>query len=329
MNRYFSFEVEVMDDKNFRRRLLYAALSKMEFGYTLFHAIQSKARVKPYICTMPLKLADGWNLIQINLEELTRKAYGNSYVETLRVQMHANCRLRRISFAERLYSEDDLPPEFKLFLPASTGAASSDSIHNALERPVVYRALQSLQKKLGAERFPLVPMSYYSHHSAMRFTPEFPLVAKVGSAEAGYGKMRFLKQEDLEDFRSVLALHNDYVTLERFVEDRLYDIRVQKIGDHYRAYKRENANWKGNVGTCLLEEIEVTEKFREWAEECGKLFGGMDILTVDAIHTADGKDWILEINDTASGFAPCSLEEDMAVTRQLVLQRLQEAYDSS
>ncbi|KAL6041769.1 Asparaginyl-tRNA synthetase, cytoplasmic (Asparagine--tRNA ligase) (AsnRS), variant 2 [Balamuthia mandrillaris] len=204
-----------------------------------------------------------------------------------------------------------------------------DSIHNALERPVVYRALQNLQKKLGAERFPLVPMSYYSHHSAMRFTPEFPLVAKVGSAEAGYGKMRFLKQEDLEDFRSVLALHNDYVTLERFVEDRLYDIRVQKIGDHYRAYKRENANWKGNVGTCLLEEIEVTEKFREWAEECGKLFGGMDILTVDAIHTADGKDWILEINDTASGFAPCSLEEDMAVTRQLVLQRLQEAYDSS
>ncbi|KAL6041767.1 Cilia- and flagella-associated protein 20 [Balamuthia mandrillaris] len=112
MNRYFSFEVEVMDDKNFRRRLRAS-------NY------QSKARVKPYICTMPLKLADGWNLIQINLEELTRKAYGSSYVETLRVQMHANCRLRRISFAERLYSEDDLPPEFKLFLPASTGAASS------------------------------------------------------------------------------------------------------------------------------------------------------------------------------------------------------------
>jgi hypothetical protein len=78
----------------------------------------------------------------------------------------------------------------------------------------------------------------------------------------------------------VVALHKDYVTLERLVEDREYDIRVQKVGTHLRAYKRMNSNWKGNVGTCVLEEIEVTDLFREWAEECGKLFGGMDILTV-------------------------------------------------
>ncbi|CAF2155176.1 unnamed protein product [Brassica rapa] len=35
----------------------------------------------------------------------------------LRVQVHANCRLRRIYFAERLYSDEELPPEFKLYLP--------------------------------------------------------------------------------------------------------------------------------------------------------------------------------------------------------------------
>ena len=34
-----------------------------------------------------------------------------------RVQIHANCRIRRIYFSDRLYSEDELPPEFKLFLP--------------------------------------------------------------------------------------------------------------------------------------------------------------------------------------------------------------------
>jgi hypothetical protein len=38
-------------------------------------------------------------------------------VETVRVTVHANCRLRRIYFADRPYGEEELPPEFKLFLP--------------------------------------------------------------------------------------------------------------------------------------------------------------------------------------------------------------------
>lgn len=79
--------------------------------------VQSVTRVKPYICTMPLKLDDGWNNIQLNLADLTKRAYGTNYVETLRVQVHANCRLRRIYFSDRLYSEEELPPEFKLYLP--------------------------------------------------------------------------------------------------------------------------------------------------------------------------------------------------------------------
>eukprot|EP00958_Prasinococcus_capsulatus_P015007 scaffold1590_cov417-Prasinococcus_capsulatus_cf.AAC.12 len=59
----------------------------------------------------------GWNQIQFNLSDFTRRAYGTNYVETLRVQIHANCRIRRIYFSDRLYSEEELPPEFKLFLP--------------------------------------------------------------------------------------------------------------------------------------------------------------------------------------------------------------------
>ena len=33
------------------------------------------------------------------------------------VQIHANCRIRRVYFSDRLYSEDELPAEFKLYLP--------------------------------------------------------------------------------------------------------------------------------------------------------------------------------------------------------------------
>lgn len=64
-----------------------------------------------------MRLDEGWNQIQFNLSDFTRRAYGTNYIETLRVQIHANCRIRRIYFSDRLYTEDELPPEFKLFLP--------------------------------------------------------------------------------------------------------------------------------------------------------------------------------------------------------------------
>ncbi|KAL5570312.1 hypothetical protein UlMin_026887, partial [Ulmus minor] len=73
-------------------------------------------RLKPYICTMPLRMDEGWNEIQFNLADFTRRAYGTNHVETLRVQVHTNCRLR-IYFSDHLYSEEELPLEFKLYLP--------------------------------------------------------------------------------------------------------------------------------------------------------------------------------------------------------------------
>lgn len=43
--------------------------------------------MKPFICTMPMRLDDGWNQIQFNLLDFTRRAYGTNYIETLRVQV--------------------------------------------------------------------------------------------------------------------------------------------------------------------------------------------------------------------------------------------------
>ena len=114
LRKYFTFEVMVLDDKNVRRR---------------FRAsnYQSTTRVKPFICTMPMRLDEGWNQIQFNLSDFTRRAYGSNYIETLRVQIHANCRIRRIYFSDRLYSEEELPPEFKLFLPITQQNANANN----------------------------------------------------------------------------------------------------------------------------------------------------------------------------------------------------------
>merc|ERR1712225_215603 len=56
LKKYFTFEVMVLDDKNVRRR---------------FRAsnYQSTTRVKPFICTMPMRLDEGWNQIQFNLSD--------------------------------------------------------------------------------------------------------------------------------------------------------------------------------------------------------------------------------------------------------------------
>lgn len=102
--KYFTFEIQILDDQSHKRR----------FRASNFQHIP---RVKPDICTMPLRLDSGWNRIQLHLPDLVKKAYGTGYVETVRVQIHANCRLRRVYFSDKLYRESDLPAEFKLYAP--------------------------------------------------------------------------------------------------------------------------------------------------------------------------------------------------------------------
>jgi hypothetical protein len=80
--------------------------------------------VKPFICTMPMRLDQGWNQIQFNLSDFCRRAYNTGYVETLRIQLHCSCRVRRVYFSDRLYAEDELPAEFKLFVPLQVKQAA-------------------------------------------------------------------------------------------------------------------------------------------------------------------------------------------------------------
>jgi hypothetical protein len=73
-----------------------------------------------------------------------------------------------------------------------------------------------------------------------------------------------------------------------------------------------------------VEEVELTEQYRMWAIEAGKMFGGLDICTVDAIHTKDGKEYILEVNGTSSGLLPSLADVDNRLIRDVVLERMKE-----
>ncbi len=46
----------------------------------------------------------------------------------------------------------------------------------------------------------------------------------------------------------------------------------------------QGGQWKTNTGTSTIEEIPVTDAYRRWADLCAASYGGLDIVTVDALH---------------------------------------------
>eukprot|EP01012_Entosiphon_sulcatum_P024720 TRINITY_DN2994_c0_g1_i1.p1 TRINITY_DN2994_c0_g1~~TRINITY_DN2994_c0_g1_i1.p1 ORF type:complete len:356 (-),score=75.16 TRINITY_DN2994_c0_g1_i1:12-1079(-) len=202
------------------------------------------------------------------------------------------------------------------------------SIYMFCERPIIQAELNRLNRELGNEVFPIMQQNFFAGHEELFYGLSFPAVVKVGHAHAGYGKMKINHHHDMEDFRTVLAMtEGKYCTAEPFIEAE-YDLRIQKIGRHYRAFKRVSMSgaWKTNTGSSHLEEIPITDVYRRWVDESSKMFGGLDILTVDALHCRDGKEYILEVNGTSSGLGPEASEEDNFHIRELVLEKLNALY---
>uniref|UniRef100_A0A1B6FQH4 CFA20 domain-containing protein n=1 Tax=Cuerna arida TaxID=1464854 RepID=A0A1B6FQH4_9HEMI len=100
-NQPFSFEVQILDDEDMRRR----------FRFSTYH---KETKLSTFLTTMPLKLIPGWNIVQLNLAEFTQRAYRTMYMETLKIQVHANCRLLKVFFSDRMYADADLPSGYKL-----------------------------------------------------------------------------------------------------------------------------------------------------------------------------------------------------------------------
>lgn len=60
---------------------------------------QSAARIKPFICLLPLKLEPAWNCVRLDLGALVARVYGTRFAVCVRVLVSASCRIRRIEFA--------------------------------------------------------------------------------------------------------------------------------------------------------------------------------------------------------------------------------------
>lgn len=110
----------VMILKNLKKNFAFEITIKDQFGLTKRFNVStygSKTSISTMNCAMPLCLSDGWNQIHFNMAEFTRRAFNVEYMETCRVQIHGSISIRRIYFSRKLFQNDELPKEFKLFVP--------------------------------------------------------------------------------------------------------------------------------------------------------------------------------------------------------------------
>lgn len=104
LNKYFQFEITILDDQNLKRRFKACTYNKV-------------TRIDHSFCIMPLTLKEGWNHVKFDLNNFTQRAFKTSFIECLEVKINGNCRLRRAFFSVNDYAIETLDMEYVLCMP--------------------------------------------------------------------------------------------------------------------------------------------------------------------------------------------------------------------
>lgn len=77
------------------------------------------------------------------------------------------------------------------------------------------------------------------------------------------------------------------------------------------------------MGSAMLEQLAVSERHRYWIDHVSQLFGGLDICAIELLVGKDGREYIIEVNDSALSLMGDSQEEDRRHIADLVTAKMQ------
>ncbi|XP_046433319.1 uncharacterized protein LOC124186028 [Neodiprion fabricii] len=101
MNVECRFQVQIIDTNEIRHHFHFSN-----------EGFENNGSVRvPVISRVDVKLQPGWNRLEIDLEDLTRRAFNSRYKATQRLAIFANCRLRRIYFIDKHYADMEISSE--------------------------------------------------------------------------------------------------------------------------------------------------------------------------------------------------------------------------
>jgi hypothetical protein len=78
------------------------------------------------------------------------------------------------------------------------------------------------------------------------------------------------------------------------------------------------------MGQSILEEVPVTTRYKAWIDAVSEIFGGLAICSLEAVVAKDGKEFIIEVNDSAMTLMGDSQEDDRRIIADMVLNQMEE-----
>lgn len=79
----------------------------------------------------------------------------------------------------------------------------------------------------------------------------------------------------------------------------------------------------------MLEQIAVSDKHKQWADEVANLFGGLDLVTIEIVETKDNQQFIYEVTGSVGmTLMGEQQEEDRRLIAELITIKMQQALTS-